>query len=305
MHRRTIWHLAMALAIVPASTNGGQLFAQAASPLSGARLPEDALGRRTFDEDFVRFDAGPDQVSGPRRHRWRTVMGYGGPAAFDNRKLTGSSVALDRDFPGVSQGRLGERPLGLDPFETQPGKPFAILARPIPPALQGQLWNARWYGGQITTKFSFSQRYGYFEVEARLPVGKGMWPQLWLLPVGGSWPLSGEIDIVEGLGDRHVIYTTLHVGQPHRQEQRKVVLPFDVSADFHRYGVLWDRQNITWYVDRHEVMKAPVPRELNQPMFLLLGLGVGGSWGGYPDAGTAFPGRLAIRRVQVWELSGS
>ena len=45
--------------------------------------------------------------------------------------------------------------------------------------------------------------YGRFEIRAKMPVGRGTWPALWMLPThdtyGGEryWPDNGEIDILE------------------------------------------------------------------------------------------------------------
>ena len=57
---------------------------------------------------------------------------------------------------------------------------------------------------RITTKYSHSIQYGKVEIRARMPIGDWLWPALWMLPVGneyGPWPISGEIDIVEGRGN--------------------------------------------------------------------------------------------------------
>ncbi len=40
----------------------------------------------------------------------------------------------------------------------------------------------------LTTHKSFSFTYGYVEIDARIPSGKGIWPAFWLLPAGGGWP---------------------------------------------------------------------------------------------------------------------
>lgn len=287
--------LSMATACGPA--DAGPVPSELAAPLD-----ETMLGTPTFDERFERLDAGSDQLRGPAPHRWRTVMGYGGPTAFSNYRISDSSIAVDPSFTGVENGRPGTRPLGLNPFQLDPGRSLTILARPVPAGLAPKLWNARYYSGQLTTKFSFSQLYGYFEIEAMLPVGKGFWPSFWLLPTKGQWPAGGEIDVFEGLGDPRSIYTTLHWGREHQQAQRKITLAFDASTAFHRYGVAWSRQYVVWYVDRREAFRVPTPPEMREPMFLLMGLGVGGPWGGYPDQTTRFPGRYVIRRVRAWTL---
>lgn len=41
---------------------------------------------------------------------------------------------------------------------------------------------------------------GRFEVRAKLPNTQGIWPAIWMMPAFakyGSWPASGEIDIME------------------------------------------------------------------------------------------------------------
>lgn len=55
------------------------------------------------------------------------------------------------------------------------------------------------YGaGRITTADTWAQTYGWFEVEAQLPVGRGRWPAFWLTFAGVGWP--PEITIFEGYG---------------------------------------------------------------------------------------------------------
>ena len=54
--------------------------------------------------------------------------------------------------------------------------------------------------GRVNTKLGANIKYGRVEVEAKLPSGDWLWPAIWMLPtdaVYGSWPRSGEIDIME------------------------------------------------------------------------------------------------------------
>ncbi|WP_404482159.1 family 16 glycosylhydrolase [Novosphingobium sp. BL-52-GroH] len=188
--------------------------------------------------------------------------------------------------------------MGLDPFIHKSGR-LTILARQTPQKLRSIAWNKPYYGGAITTKFSFAQKYGYFEIEARLPPGKGMWPAFWLMPVEGAWPDAGEIDVVEGLGDPRTIFCTVIAGK--QKKTVRVRLAFDASVDFHRYGVLWGARTLVWFVDRKPVASAPTPPPLTvEKAYMIANLAIGGAWGGYPDKTTRFPGRYEIRRITAW-----
>ena len=62
----------------------------------------------------------------------------------------------------------------------------------------------------------FAQAYGRFDFRAKVPRGKGLWPALWLLPQDdqyGGWAASGEIDVLEIVGDRpHEVLSSIHFG---------------------------------------------------------------------------------------------
>ena len=59
-------------------------------------------------------------------------------------------------------------------------------------------------------------KYCRIEFREKMPVGKGMWPAIWMLStdnVYGGWAASGELDIVEYRGDEpKKIHGTLHFG---------------------------------------------------------------------------------------------
>lgn len=56
----------------------------------------------------------------------------------------------------------------------------------------------RYATGRIATVETWAQTYGWFEIDARIPRGKGRWPAFWLNFAGPGWP--PEIDIFEAYG---------------------------------------------------------------------------------------------------------
>lgn len=153
--------------------------------------------------------------------------------------------------------------------------------------------------GHVTSKFS--QLYGRFEMRARLPKTQGIWPALWMLPSGGSWP--PEIDIMELLGhDPYTVYMTNHWGDAtsagHKWQGGNYKGP-DFSADFHTFAVEWDESKIVWYVDgtMRYISTNGVPHE---PFYIILNTAVGGDWPGNPDETTVFPQYHDIDYVRVY-----
>ena len=291
----------------------GSIFGTAHAAGPPSVMTPAALGAQTFAETFKTFDAGEDQPPGRIPHRWRTVLGYGGAQGVGNRSGSRSSVYVDAQFPGVKDGQLGPRPLGLDPFHLTPGADLAITADRTPAAAKSLLWGRPYTSGVITTRFSFAQRYGYFEVRARPPSGRGLWPAFWLLPADPDAPAGTELDVFEQLGRApRVLFCTLHYQgqtwfwQPKaRYWERRVPLSFDASKGFHAYGAAWGPDQIVWYVDRREVCRQPTPAGMDRPMYMLLNLAVGGPWPGEPDATTRLPAAFDIQSVNVWRLRGS
>ncbi len=56
----------------------------------------------------------------------------------------------------------------------------------------------RYYTSMIATDQTWSQTYGYIEVVAKVPAGKGHWSAFWLASANAEWP--PEIDIAEVYG---------------------------------------------------------------------------------------------------------
>ncbi len=157
--------------------------------------------------------------------------------------------------------------------------------------------------------------YGRFEIRAKLPRGKGMWPAIWMLPTDqryGGWPSSGEIDIMESLGhEANKVHGTLHYAGPrgHASKGTSYTLRSGTFADeFHVFQLEWEERAMRWYVDGllyqtqtnwHSRTK-PFPAPFDERFHLLLNLAVGGNWPGNPDATTVFPQAMAVDYVRVY-----
>lgn len=170
------------------------------------------------------------------------------------------------------------------------------------PYTSGIVTTGRYYAerGQ-RDRFGFT--YGYVEVRARIPSGRGLWPAIWLLP-STQRPLP-EIDIMEVLGHRpNVLEMHFHYNDQNGQKRvanRRVTVA-NLSQNFHVYGLEWSPNAIIWYLDGVERWRftdaSAIPRE---PMYLLINLAVGGNWPGAPDANTRFPAQFLIDYVRIWQ----
>lgn len=181
---------------------------------------------------------------------------------------------------------------------------LVITARPFTPAEQAMVpaaMHTPYLSGALST-YPYSQTYGYFEMRAKLPAGRGVWPAFWLMPERGGWP--PEIDAMEMLGDHpNTIYTSIHTRDPamKRADIQKNGVSDSVAA-FHDYGVDWTPDTLSFYIDRHRVMQRPTPSDMHQPFYMIVNLAIGGagSWPGAPDANTRFPAQMTIASIRAW-----
>ena len=78
----------------------------------------------------------------------------------------------------------------------------------------------------------------------------------------------------------------------------------DFSSGFHTFGVDWQPDRITWYVDG--VARATCTNRsliCDEASYPILNLGVGGNWPGNPDASTPFPATMDVDYVRVYQKS--
>lgn len=139
--------------------------------------------------------------------------------------------------------------------------------------------------------------FGRIEARMKLPSAGGVWPGFWLLSPKGSWPNTGEIDIMESKNKNpYVINGTIHYAYPtgvHQSSGSKDSIGVNLSADYHTYAVEWSPYRIDWFIDStlyltetpSNTVGGSWPFDVNN-MYIILNVAVGGT-------GTAFTGKVA------------
>ncbi len=182
-------------------------------------------------------------------------------------------------------------------------------------------WEGSAYtSARLVTKGRADWTSGRFEIRAKLPVGRGSWPAIWMLPTtwnlgDGGWPDNGEIDIMEHVGyDPGVIHASTHSqkNQWRNKNQRTATLAVpDFGTAFHTYTMEWDAEEIRIFVDDHQYFTSRkdggdwTSWPFTRPFHVVLNLAVGGDWGGVKgvDEG-AFPQRMEVDYVRVYQKAG-
>jgi beta-glucanase (GH16 family) len=158
--------------------------------------------------------------------------------------------------------------------------------------------------------------YGYFEMKAKLPGGRGTWAAFWMLSQDfQSWPRDGEIDIMEYVGYRpDVTQASIHTeAYYHKNNSQKTDTRAAPGAErnFYTYALLWTDDEIKGYFEGREYFSFPNDHAgdkatwpFNVPFYLKLNLAIGGDWGGAEGIdNNIFPSRYEIEYVRVYQKS--
>lgn len=112
--------------------------------------------------------------------------------------------------------------------------------------------------GRLESKGKFDFTYGRAEARLRMTDHVGVWPAWWLLG-NGRWPDTGEIDIMEYVGEKDWTAVAIH-GPDHSGDKAPVnrhYFDLDTNAtDWHVYAVEWTAEEMIFYVDDHVVYRA-------------------------------------------------
>lgn len=219
--------------------------------------------RLTFDDEF----------------NTRSISSTGAGTTYADTRAEWRSADGTADT-GFGRSSFVDPASGYDPFSVRNGT-LSITAVPdrTPSGVPGS-----WESGLITTQGNFSQTYGYFEIRADFSNDPNAWDAFWLLPNQQSAQSSStnghqELDVVEhyGNGDRSV-YSTIHTTDPQNgirwQDNRQVVTELNDPSGYHTYGMNWQPDKISFYVDGQLTGSQTTPSDLHSPMYLLANLAV-------------------------------
>ena len=148
---------------------------------------------------------------------------------------------------------------------------------------------------RLNSKYAFT--YGRIEIRAKLPIGVGTWPAIWMLGQninedGGywdiqgfgnaSWPACGEIDVMEHWGDnQNFVQSAMHTPSSFGNTENKGgQVVSTASTEFHIYAVEWTDEKMVFSVD-DKVHYTYNPSEKNNntwpfdaPQYLLLNIAI-------------------------------
>jgi len=187
---------------------------------------------------------------------------------------------------------------------TGPDLPPEFSNKPYPQKTQ------EYTSGKIRTLGISSWKYGKVEFRAKPPKGQGTWPAVWMMPansVYGGWPLSGEIDILEGVnlgatcdtcmggvGENRMI-SAIHFGDyapKNKLHDTRVALPSNAlpSDEFHIWTLEWGEGVMRFYLDGRKYWEltsddwetaSPLAKSnpvapFDQPFYIMTNLAIGG-----------------------------
>jgi beta-glucanase (GH16 family) len=139
--------------------------------------------------------------------------------------------------------------------------------------------------GRIDTRDRFQFQHGSVAARIKLPGGRGVWPAFWALG-GGQWPETGEIDVMEYVGEADWVSAAVH-GPGYSGEAGLVnqlhLTDDDAPTDWHVFSADWDADEIVFRCDGRVTYRVTRPMAefhgrwaFDNDMHLLLNVAIGG-----------------------------
>lgn len=247
---------------------------------------------------------------------YSTPMMYPGYTLSWNDEFTGTTLNSSVWNQEIGNGDSGWGNNELEYYTNSTKNTFVSSGNLIIEARKEPISGFNYTSGRMTTQNKKTFQFGRIDIRAKLPVGKGIWPALWMLGANINsvpWPGCGEIDIMELVGT--------FPGRSHGTLHWKPVTGFntskgsfynlssgDFSQQFHVFSIIWKQDEIQWLVDDIHFLTVSKTADFgaanypfNAPEFFIFNVAVGGNWPGPPDASTTYPQRMFVDYVRVFQ----
>ncbi|HEY2431589.1 MAG TPA: glycoside hydrolase family 16 protein [Vicinamibacterales bacterium] len=206
-----------------------------------------------------------DEFSGPSldRAKWNVIVTGSSWRTVNNEQ---QAYVDAPDVLEVRDGLLTIHPRLHPAFATPDGKTADFLS------------------GRIDTRGKFEFVYGTAAARMKLAPGAGLWPAFWALG-NGRWPDTGEIDVMENVGE--ATWTSVALHGPGYFGNTPLVKHATVDiSQWHVYSVDWTADLLVFRIDGKEIYRASradVEKygrwAYDNPKHLIVNLALGG---GYP-----------------------
>lgn len=248
-----------------------------------------------FDEDFL----GSSLDTTIWTLGWQATSGISGPInAATTPGVDGEAAAYNSNHVVVSDSILSLELTQTNIVSGGVTYPYTGSCITSNPATLGGSDGFQFTGGAV-------------EFYANLPAGTvgsatviANWPALWL--DGQNWPVTGEIDVMEGLGGtvQWHCWSTLNqpgvgAAAPGQGDGTDVPYFSPYAGGWHKYGATWDPtaspSQIDWYYDGVLVGTLQTGTNFDSPMYLILNNTTG--W----QSGPELAGTVQVDWVKVWQ----
>lgn len=178
----------------------------------------------------------------------------------------------------------------------------------------------------LTTKDKFNFQFGKVCIKAKMPGGRGLWPQMSLLPNYPDHESTAEINVFEFMSISRkknnqnrlrsgIIYGGKYPNVARAKNRTMLAENEHPAYHFNEYCTAWGPDKITWTVNGRRYGEQSVwhqrledgsvlaqPEPFNEPFYLSLKLAVGGNWVSKHSRGaTSLPSAMEVDYVKVWQ----
>jgi len=161
-------------------------------------------------------------------------------------------------------------------------------------AIQENYQGKAYTSARLKSAFLGDWTYGRIQIRARMAnvAARGTWAALWMLPtdqVYGTWPDSGEIDIIEHVGyNPGMFHGTIHTSSfNHMKGTQSDSNVAGNLNDWHVFEIDWSADKIDFIMDDFRFhtfrrQESHTFREwpFDQRFHIIMNVAVGGNWGG-------------------------